>query len=153
MDPFSAVLALAGLVGVSTVAGLVWRARDGRLRSATRASAESFQAADFGGAVTLAPRATLVQFSTEYCSRCPSSERMLRSVASAHSGIGVAVVDLTHRSDLTSRFRVTQTPTVLVLDGDGRQLARSGGVPSRTAIEAVLPPLSSHPPRSNHVPH
>lgn len=150
MDPFLAAVTLAGLVAVSALVGLLWRARDGTVRVAKEpASAGAFLPADFDGAVAFAERATLVQFSTEYCSRCPSTERMLRSVASSHSGVGVAVVDLTHRQDLAGRFRVAQTPTVLVLDGAGRELARSGGAPERAAIEAVLTTLT----RSSHVSH
>lgn len=148
MDPVPAAAAIAGLVAVSTLAGLLWRARDGRVRPA---SAVRYMPGDFGDGVSFGSRATLVQFSTEFCARCPSSERMLRTVASAQDGIAVAVVDLTARADLASRFRVSQTPTVLVLDADGRQLARSGGVPQRAAIEAALPPDPAHTlTRSSH---
>jgi thioredoxin-like negative regulator of GroEL len=150
MDPLLAAVALAGLVAVSALVGLLWRARDGRVRVAKEpASAGGYRTADFDGTVSFADRATLVQFSTEYCSRCPATERMLRSIASAHHGVGVAVVDLTARRHLATRFRVAQTPTVLVLDGDGRELARSAGAPQRAAIEAVLTTLT----RSSHVAH
>ncbi|MET0932079.1 MAG: thioredoxin family protein [Mycetocola sp.] len=148
MDPLLAAAALAGLVAVSTVAGLLWRARDGRVRMAS-ASASVYRPSDFDGTVSFADQATLVQFSTEFCSRCPSTERMLRAVADGHSGVGVAVVDLTSRQDLATRFRITQTPTVLVLDRDGRERARSGGAPERAAIETVLTTLA----RSSYVVH
>ena len=151
MDPLFAAAALVGLVGVSTLAGVLWRIRDGRVRVVSEpTAAETFTPSDFDGAVSFADRATLVQFSTEFCSRCPSTERMLRTVASGFGGVDIAVVDLTSRRDLAARFRITQTPTVLVLDADGRLLARSGGVPQRAAIEAILSTLS---PRSSHVAH
>lgn len=159
MDPLLAAAILAGLVGVSTLAGVLWRRRDGRVVQATGTTDEVFAPADFAGSVAFGDRATLVQFSTEFCSRCPSTERMLRTVASGIVGVDVAVVDLTSRQDLAARFRVTQTPTVLVLDAAGRQLARSAGVPQRAAIEAVLALLPSSPhgsarlPRSSHAQH
>ncbi len=142
MDSLSAAAVLAGLVGFSTLVGALWRVRDGRLlRTARPSSGEAFTPSDFDGTVVFGERGTLVQFSTEYCSRCPATERMLRAIAAEHDGLDVAVVDLTTRQDLARRFRVTQTPTVLVLDGSGHQLARSGGVPQRQAIEAVLSPV------------
>ena len=159
MDPLLAAVAIAGLVGVSTLAGALWRRRDGRVVRATDTDDDAFTPADFDGNMAFGDRATLVQFSTEFCSRCPSTERMLRTVASGIVGVDVAVVDLTSRQDLAARFRVTQTPTVLVLDAAGRQMARSAGVPQRSAIEAVLAPLPSSPhsparlPRSSHVQH
>ena len=150
MDPVLAAVALAGLVAVSTVTGLVWRARDGRVTVLASSDSDVFSPSDFPGVPSFGERATLVQFSTDICSRCPPTERMLRTVASRHDGVEVMVVDLTMRADLASRFHVLQTPTVLVLDGTGRQLARSGGPPQRAAIETVLASLES---RSSHVTH
>ena len=45
-------------------------------------------------------------------------------------------VDLTQRADLADRFRVTQTPTTLLLDADGTVRARIGGAPApRVRVE------------------
>ena len=145
MDPLLAAAVVTGLVGVSTLAGVLWRRRDGRVVQGSATNADAFTPADFDGTVAFGDRATLVQFSTEFCARCPSTERMLRTVASEFGGVDVSVVDLTSRQDLATRFRITQTPTVLVLDAVGGQLARSAGVPQRSAIEAVLTPLLSGP--------
>lgn len=149
MDPLLATAALAGLVAISVGIGVLWRARDGRVTVAPETSpAEVFTPSTFPGLASFAERATLILFSTELCSRCPPTERMLRLVASQHSGVDVAVVDLTSRPDLASRFRVLQTPTALVLDGHGRQVARSVGVPQRAAIDTLLASLT---PRSGRV--
>jgi thiol-disulfide isomerase/thioredoxin len=82
--------------------------------------------------------ATLLQFSTELCSRCPAARRVLTSLAGNYDGVRHVEVDLTHRPDLTRRFDVMQTPTVLVLDGAGRVRQRTGGVPDRSALETAL---------------
>jgi thioredoxin-like negative regulator of GroEL len=151
MDPLIAAAALAGLVAVSAGIGVVWRARDGRVNVVSdTAAADIFTPSHLPGVESFADRATLVLFSTELCSRCPPTERMLRQVASQHSGVDVTVVDLTSRPDLASRFRVLQTPTVLVIDGNGRQVARSVGAPQRAAIDTLLTTLT---PRSSHVAH
>ncbi len=54
----------------------------------------------------LGSRATLVQFSTEMCARCPQVRRLLHDYASGHDGLAHVEVDLTHRPDLSARYRV-----------------------------------------------
>lgn len=132
MDPIAA-LAVAGALLVGTLAaGFVWHARDGRRHSG---HGRRVDAADTGA---LAPRATLVQFSTELCARCPQVRRMLGQVADAHDGVAHAEVDLTHRTDLASKYHVLQTPTTFLVDATGLVQARFNGVPRRADIEEAL---------------
>lgn len=152
MDWLPALIAGIGLPAVATVIGLVWRARTGRLRetaptAARDASHETDAAALDLGPGTLGPAATLVQFSTEYCSRCPSTARQLSAVARDYDGVRHVEVDLTHRADLADRFRVLQTPTTLILDARGLPSARIGGVPRLDAVRDHLDRLT----RRNHV--
>ncbi|MDR2999220.1 MAG: thioredoxin family protein, partial [Microbacterium sp.] len=122
MTPLAALAAVGVLVVLAVVAGLVWRARDGRRRAGR---GETVDAADAGA---LGSRATLVQFSTEMCARCPQVRRMLGQVAADHEGVLHADVDLTHRTDLATKYRVLQTPTTFLVDGDGTVRARFNGV-------------------------
>ena len=134
MSPVLAGAVAAALLVLATIIGVVLRRRDGRRRDAgalrfDRADAES---AEFGS------RATLVQFSTEMCARCPQVRRMLHAYASDHDGLRHVEVDLTHRPDLSARYKVLQTPTTFVIDGTGAVRARFHGVPHRHALtEAV----------------
>ncbi|MFE6995080.1 thioredoxin family protein [Microbacterium sp. NPDC057659] len=132
MTPLAALAAVGVLVVLALVAGLVWRARDGRRRTGR---GETVDAADAGG---LGSRATLVQFSTEMCARCPQVRRMLGQVAAGHDGVLHADVDLTHRTDLATKYRVLQTPTTFLVDGDGTVRARFNGVPLRADVEEAL---------------
>lgn len=132
MDPIAA-LAVAGALLVGSLAlGFVWHARDGRRRAGR---GEVVDAADAG---ELGPRATLVQFSTEMCARCPQMRRMLGQVAGQHDGVLHADIDLTHRTDLASKYRVLQTPTTFLVDGTGTVRARFNGVPRRADVEEAL---------------
>lgn len=134
MDPLLAAVALLGLVAFASALGAWWKWRDGKVKSVD------------GPAVELADteldawadRATLVQFSTEMCSRCPGTRRFLRQMASEHDGVAHTEIDLTHRADLASRYEVTQTPTVLVLDGYGRIRARVAGAPKAEQFRTTL---------------
>ena len=91
------------------------------------------------GADSLGQTATLLQFSTELCARCPGVHRTLggrrRRTAKASRHLDV---DLTHRPDIAKHFHVLQTPTTLVLDRNGVVQTRFGGVPNRDVLELEL---------------
>lgn len=90
------------------------------------------------GAERLGDRATLLQFSTELCARCPGVHRTLSSVAAAEEGVLHLDIDLTHRPDIARHFHVLQTPTTLILDRNGMIQTRFGGVPKRDVLELEL---------------
>ncbi|HZU94831.1 MAG TPA: thioredoxin family protein [Microbacterium sp.] len=133
MSPLSALLIAAALLVVAVIAGVVVRLVDGRRRGGGHLR---FDAADAAG--ELGTKATLVQFSTEMCARCPQVRRMLGAIASVDDGLAHVEVDLTHRPDLSSRYRVLQTPTTFLVDGAGVVRARFNGVPHRHALAEAL---------------
>ena len=94
------------------------------------------------GADRLGDFATLLQFSTELCARCPGVHRTLAQVADEHPGVLHLNVDLTHRPDIAKHFHVLQTPTTLILDSDGAVQTRFGGAPSRDVLELELARLT-----------
>ncbi|ALX66802.1 thioredoxin family protein [Microbacterium sp. XT11] len=133
MSPASALAVAGALLALAIIGGVLLRALDGRRRGGGHLRF------DAGGAGTaLAPRATLVQFSTEMCSRCPQVRRMLGELATGHDGVEHVEVDLTHRPDLSARYRVLQTPTTFVVDRSGAVRARFHGVPHRHAIDEAI---------------
>lgn len=90
------------------------------------------------GAHELGDSATLLQFSSEICSRCPGVHRTLSAIAEASPGVVHYDVDLTNRPDIAKHFHVLQTPTTLILDRDGVIQTRFGGTPRRDVIELEL---------------
>lgn len=134
MSPALALGIAAALLALATIIGIVLRRRDGRRRDG---GSLRFDPADALSA-ELGSRATFVQFSTEMCARCPQVRRLLNSYASDHEGLEHVEVDLTHRPDLSARYKVLQTPTTFLVDGSGAVRARFHGVPHRHALtEAV----------------
>ena len=134
MSPALAAALAAALLVLATVIGVTLRRRDGRRRDA---GSLRFDPADASFS-ELGSRATLVQFSTEMCARCPQVRRMLGAIASADDGLAHIEVDLTHRPDLSSRYRVLQTPTTFLVDRAGVVRARFNGVPHRHALAEAL---------------
>jgi thiol-disulfide isomerase/thioredoxin len=95
------------------------------------------------GADGLGEVATLLQFSTEMCARCPGVHRTLAAIADDHPGVRHLDVDLTHRPDIAKHFHVLQTPTTLVLDRHGVVQTRFGGAPGRDVLELELKRLTA----------
>lgn len=134
MSPLPALGVAAALLLLATIAGIVLRRRDGRRREG---GTLRFDPADAATA-ELGSRATLVQFSTDMCARCPQVRRLLTDYAADHDGLRHLEVDLTHRPDLSARYRVLQTPTTFVVDDSGAVRARFHGVPQRHALTEAL---------------
>jgi thiol-disulfide isomerase/thioredoxin len=135
MNVLLALAAVAVLVALATVIGLVLRFRTGRVRSG---NAETVRAADLPDSPRLGERATLLQFSTEFCSPCRATYRLLHEVAEGRDGVGHLDVDLTHRPELARRFNILQTPTTFLLDSTGTVRARIGGAPRSDELIARL---------------
>lgn len=134
MSPLLALTIVASLLVAAAVIGVVMRRRDGRQRDAGSLRFDPEDSASAG----LGSRATLVQFSTEMCARCPQVRRMLRSYAENDDGVRHLEVDLTHRPDLSARYNILQTPTTFLVDSSGAVRTRIHGVPQRDALTHAL---------------
>ncbi len=136
MNPLFVVSVLAGLVAIATALGFALRSQQGRVR-VTRGNTV-ITARDLPGASSLGSSATLLQFSTEVCSPCAVTRRVLGGVADDRGEVAHIDLDLTHRPDLASKFNIMQTPTTFILDSSGIVRARIGGAPKPADIRAEL---------------
>lgn len=139
MDALTAGLVLLGLVALSTVAGVLIRSREGRAKvpsNTVRVTPEEIglRRSDlpFGSS------ATLVQFSSEFCTKCPATRALLSDIALKTPGVRHIDIDITNRSDIAKHFSLMQTPTTLVLDEAGLLAARIGGAPRPEALARAL---------------
>jgi len=136
-------LVLLGTLVLASVAGLVLRARNGRVRIA---GATGTLPADVRDVVDPEVAVTLVQLSTEFCAPCRQARTVLADLASATAGVHHAEVDLTDRPDLARALSVLRMPTTLAVDAGGRELLRVGGVPNpRALLDALRPHLEPSP--------
>lgn len=138
MNVLSAVFVVMGLIAVATVVGVIWQHRNGRVSARSASGAQIVRPADVGSEAPFGDRATLLQFSTEFCTYCPATRRLLGGIAERTDGVTHVDIDLTHSPELAQRFKVLQTPTTLLLDGRGAVRARIGGAPKRAELEASL---------------
>ncbi|NQX12973.1 thioredoxin family protein [Microbacteriaceae bacterium VKM Ac-2855] len=130
---------LAALLVLASVLGVLAQRRNGRVRRSGVLRVRSHElTAEDGVEPRFGRSATLVQFSTEFCARCPATRRLLGELADARSGVAHVDVDITRRKDIADRFGITQTPTILLLDATGITRARIGGAPQRAVVTAEL---------------
>lgn len=146
---------VAGILAVATALGLLLRSRTGRARVVTSKVRDATTVADLADREAFGTAATLLQFSTPTCARCPATARQLDAVAASKSTttthgparVRRLEIDLAERPELARRFDVMQTPTVLLVDGDQTVRARFGGPPRQpeliAALDAVL--TEEHP--------
>ncbi|MFI8085610.1 TlpA family protein disulfide reductase [Kitasatospora sp. NPDC086009] len=124
------------VLAVASAFGLLRAQRDGRLRVRAKDGAVRLSAADLGEA--LGERATLVQFSTAFCQPCRATRRVLGEVAGLVEGVAHIELDAEERLALVRRLEILRTPTVLVLDADGRVVRRAAGLPRKADVIAAL---------------
>jgi thiol-disulfide isomerase/thioredoxin len=83
-------------------------------------------------------RATLLQFSSAFCAPCRAVRRVSSEVAALLPGVRHVEVDAESHLDAVRALDIWRTPTLLVLDADGRVAKRATGVPGKPQLIAVL---------------
>lgn len=135
MHPLTPLIGVIALVALATAVGVLLRTRKGRVR---RLAGGAPLEPEVFGAVRFGTVGTVVQFSTEFCSRCPGVRRLLAQRVSTEPGLDFIHVDLTNDPDLASRFGVLQTPTILFVDASGRPSTRLSGQLDHQAIREAV---------------
>lgn len=139
------MIATLGLLLAALIGGNLYKHFQGKGRrvSSTRLiDLQKLKATSNGLPVTeYGKKATLVQFSTEYCGQCPGVKRTLSQMAYRTGGLEFAEVDITERLDLAAHFSISQTPTVFLLNQSGRVVYRVGGIPRITQLTDELSKL------------
>nr|WP_312018489.1 thioredoxin family protein [Streptomyces sp. I05A-00742] len=106
------------------------------MREERREGVVRLSAAELGA--QLGERATLVQFSSAFCRPCAATRRVLTDVAAMVEGVTHVEIDAESRLGLVRALDIAATPTVLVLDADGRVVRRAVGEPRKAHVIAAL---------------
>ena len=86
-------------------------------------------------------RATIVQFSTTFCSSCRAAKGLIKDVVKDQSDIKYLEIDAESNLDLVRKVDIKSTPTTLFLDKDGFEIARATGAPKRDQLIKVVASL------------
>lgn len=138
MDPV--LLRAIVVVGLVTSMGLIaawWRRRDGALRTGDGTRLRPEHLHDVGLDLSQAS-AGAVLLGSPSCAPCESAKRVLHDLADERQDFAWVYADAGDHADIATSHRVMRVPTVLVLDGDGRVLARASGVPRHEQLRDML---------------
>ncbi|MEU9364284.1 thioredoxin family protein [Streptomyces avermitilis] len=124
------------VLAVASAYGVLHRRRSGRVRVRGRDGGKHLGAAELGEG--LGQRATLVQFSSAFCAPCRATRRVLTEVAGLVPGVTHVEIDAEDRLELVRALDIIKTPTVLVLDAEGRIVRRATGQPRKADVIAAL---------------
>ncbi len=127
---------LAILLLSATAIGLYYRKTTGLIKRKKRLQ---LLPSEFGGAY--GTRATIVQFSTTFCSSCRAAKGLIKDVVKDQSDIAYLEIDAESNLDLVRKVDIKSTPTTLFLDKDGFEIARATGAPKRDQLIKVVASL------------
>ncbi len=146
MAAMTELLLLVAVLAAATAFGAYRVATEGRLRRAADAvppSGEVSPGPDLPvPAEQLGERATLLQFSSAFCTPCRATRQVLATVAEVVPGVRHVELDVAEHVALTERLNIRRTPTTLVLDAQGLERTRAVGVPRNDQVLGTLEQLA-----------
>ncbi|SNR46632.1 Thioredoxin [Actinoplanes regularis] len=83
-------------------------------------------------------RVTMLQFSTAFCAPCRAVRRVSAEVAALLPEVRHVEVDAESHLDEVRVLNIWRTPTLLILDADGRVTRRATGIPAKPHLIAAL---------------
>jgi len=123
------------VLGAATAYGLWYRKSRGKIQ-AKAVSGNGLTAAVIGG--DLGSRATLVQFSSAFCTPCRATRTLLESVVTDLSDVRHVEIDAETNLELVRKLDIRSTPTTLILNSFGVEVGRAVGAPKRDQVLAAL---------------
>ena len=128
MLPILIVLALASAYGI-------WYQRSrGVIKAKNKAGIITTEM--IGGA--LGSRATLVQFSSAFCTPCRATRVLLQDIVSSMPDVVHVDIDAEDHLELVRELNILSTPTTLILNSTGHEVGRAVGAPKREQVINAL---------------
>lgn len=129
------LLLIVALLLLATGYGFADRKRSGRINKKVDSS-HLVSAKEIGS--QLGESATVLQFSSAFCSPCRTTRSTLSSVIAHYPKIKHVEVDAESNLALVRRLDIRQTPTTLFLNSVGKEIARAVGAPKRDQVINAL---------------
>ena len=86
----------------------------------------------------LGSRATLVQFSSAFCSPCRATRALLEDVTADMADVVHTEIDAEANLELVRTLYIRSTPTTLFLDRNGHEVGRAMGAPKRDQVLSAI---------------
>jgi thiol-disulfide isomerase/thioredoxin len=153
VQSLSGVLTALGVLAAASVIGVLLRRRQGRFVPVAEPVAEAATPAPDEAAVPVALRETLglssgtpltlLQFSSAFCAPCRTTRVLCADVARTVPGVAHVEVDAESNLEAVRELDIWRTPTVLIVDDEGRILRRASGAPTKAQLLAAV--AATHP--------
>jgi thiol-disulfide isomerase/thioredoxin len=121
------------LLALATGIGFRIKATQGRIK---QKKGLQISASEIG--TSLGDRATVVQFSTTFCSSCRAAKVLISDVVSKRSDVKYVEIDAESNLELVRKLDIRSTPTTLFLDKKGFEIARAVGAPKRDQVTSAI---------------
>ena len=131
----SALIVVVAVLVLATIYGALDRKRSGSIKSKDD-SINQITPHDIGS--ELGKSATVLQFSSAFCSPCRTTRSILTSVMEHFPNMKHVEVDAEKNLELVRRLKIYQTPTTLFLNASGKEIARAVGAPKRDQVISAL---------------
>lgn len=138
MDPvLLRALAVAAILVAAVLVGRWWQGRDGEVRRVAHDRLQPDHLADVG--LDLAGgEVGGVLLGSPTCRPCDAVKRLLQELSAERRDFRWVYADAADHLGLTVAHRVHRVPTLLLVEPDGRVLARTSGVPRRDELRRVI---------------
>ena len=140
METLDPTLIALLIFAIATGYGLWYRASRGKIKRSSRGEDLVFGEQLLGQ--PLGDRATLLQFSSAFCTPCRATRVLITDVIQGLDGVAHIDIDAESHLELVRRLDIRSTPTTLFLDSRGKEKGRAIGAPKRAqlidAIDALL---------------
>ena len=126
------VIVLAGATGF----GIWYQRTRGEFRKKKTVNGPKLTAAIVG--TELGSRATMVQFSSAFCTPCRATKVLLEDMVKSMPDVRYAHIDAESQLELVRKLDIRSTPTTLFLNGAGIEVGRAMGTPKRAQVQAAI---------------
>ena len=127
---------LAFVLVLATGYGLWYQRTRGEFRKKKTVNGPKLTAAIVG--TELGARATMVQFSSAFCTPCRSTKVLLEDMVKTRTDVRYAHIDAESHLELVRKLDIRSTPTTLFLNSAGVEVGRAMGTPKRDQVLKAL---------------
>ena len=120
----------------ATVFGIWYQRTRGEFRKKKTVNGPKLTAAIVG--TELGSRATMVQFSSAFCTPCRATKVLLEDMVKTMPDVHYAHIDAESHLELVRKLDIRSTPTTLFLNGAGVEVGRAMGTPKRAQVQAAI---------------
>jgi thiol-disulfide isomerase/thioredoxin len=124
------------VLAIASAYGLWYQRSRGAIRTVKAIPSNRLGADVLGEA--LGSRATMVQFSSAFCTPCRATHALLSQMVQSMNDVKHIHVDAESHLELVRELDIRSTPTTIFINKDGIEVGRAAGTPKREQVLDAL---------------